>query len=140
MSYGSNPSRYLENEVLSRSPEWLVPLLYEHLIKNLTRASVQIEAGDLEGKATSLGLAHRIVTELLSSLDRERGGELAGRLASIYVFLAGEILTVGRSLDTAYLQRLIELVSELHGAWVQAAEEVAPRGRTGSPALSAAVA
>lgn len=140
MSYGSNPSRYLENDVLSRSPEWLVPLLYEHLIKNLTRASIHIEAGNLEGKSFSLDLANQIVMELLSTLDHERGGEIAKNLSSLYTYLVGEIIAIGRTLDTEHLRRLIGLVSELHEAWVKAAEQVAPRGRTGLPALSAAVA
>ena len=137
MTYGSVTSQYLEAEILSRPKEWLVPLIYEHLISALTRARVQIEKGDLEGKATSLQKASDIVFELLIALDRERGGELAAQLASVYNFLAAEILTVGRTMDTAYLQRLTGIVTELHEAWVQAAEQVAPRTRGGgAPSLT----
>ena len=137
MTYGSVTSQYLEAEILSRPKEWLVPLIYEHLISALTRARVQIEKGDLEGKAVSLQKASDIVFELLIALDRERGGELATQLASVYNFLAAEILTVGRTMDTAYLKRLTAIVTELHEAWVQAAEQVAPRGRSGgAPSLA----
>lgn len=127
MSYHSANDRYLENEILSRPKEWLVPLLYQHLISSLSRASVQIEVRDIEGKAASLDRASRILFELLGSLDHEQGGEIAARLAELYSYLAGEIITVGRTLDAEHLQRLIGILSELHEAWVQAAEQVAPR-------------
>ncbi len=128
-------ARYLEAEVMSRPKQWLVPLLYEHLLANLKRASVQIEARDLEGKAASLSRASAIVFELLASLDFEKGGELAKRLAALYAYFATEITTVGRSLDVAHLARLIEMIAGLHESWVQAAEATSPR--SGSPRMVA---
>lgn len=128
MSYTAQTSRYLENEVLSRSPEWLVPLLYEHLLGSMRRAIVQIETENLEGRAESLSRASAIVGELLASLDRTNGGALADGLAGLYAYIAIELLEVGRSGGVGSLPRLIGLVEELHEAWVQAAESVAPRG------------
>lgn len=136
MSYGSITSRYLENDVLSRPKEWLVPLLYEHLITSLNRATFQIESRDLAGKAASLDKASRIVLELLGSLDYERGGEIAVSLASLYSFFVGEIHAAGRTLDTTNLKRLVVMATELHEAWVQAAEQVAPRGRSGASSIA----
>ena len=140
MSYASQTSRYLENDVLSRSPEWLVTLVYEALLTNLRRAEVQIEAGDIEGKATSLTRAGALVGELLSSLDAERGGEIASRLAALYSYFALEIMNIGRSLDTVALRRLIVMLEELRGAWVQAAEQVAPRAPGSSRTLAVSAA
>jgi flagellar secretion chaperone FliS len=134
MAYGSPNTQYLEADVMSRPREWLVPLLYEHLLSSLRRAGVQIEVGDLGGKSASIEKASSIVMELIATLDRERGGELASQLAALYGFFAGEILTVSRTLELERLERLIALIEELHGSWVQAAEAVAPRGR---PTLAA---
>lgn len=129
MSYTSQSSRYLENDVLTRSPEWLVTLIYETLLTNLRRAGVQIENGDYEGKAESLGRAGALVNELIATLDREKGGEIADRLSALYAYFALEIMNVGRSLDGGSLGRLIVMIEELHDAWVQAAEQLAPRSR-----------
>jgi flagellar secretion chaperone FliS len=134
MSYGGGSSRYLEADVLSRQKEWLVPLMYDHLLSSLRRAAAQIEAGDLEGKAASLDKASGIVLELIATLDFERGGELASRLSALYAYFANEIITIGRTLDVAHLNRLIEMVAGLHDAWARAAESIAPRSRTGAPA------
>jgi flagellar secretion chaperone FliS len=140
MSYASQSAHYLEADVMSRQKEWLVPLLYEHLLSNLRRARAQIEAGDIEGKATSVERASAIVMELLGSLDTEKGGEIAERLGSLYGFFAGEILTASRTLDVARLDRVLAMISELHASWVAAAESLAPRGRGGSASFGARLA
>lgn len=141
MTYGAvQMTRYLENEVMSRSPEWLVPLVYEALLTSLRRAAVHIENGDIEGKAVSLARAGALVAELMATLDRDKGGEIAERLSSLYAYFSLEIMNIGRSLDHTALARLIAMVDELHDAWVQAAEQVAPRsgGSFRSVSVSAA--
>ena len=82
MTYDEERNRYLETQVVSSSPEQLVPLMYQHLLVNLKKAGDQIESGDQEGKAQSLQKASAIVFELLASLDLEQGGDIAMRLAS----------------------------------------------------------
>lgn len=133
MSYNAQSARYLESEVMSRSQEWLIPLLYEHLLAGLHRASVQIANGDIEGKAISLERANTILLELVAALDHEQGGPLARHLSALYAFFVGELLTVGRTLDTARLGRLISMIGELHEGWVEAAESIAPRNRGAAP-------
>ncbi len=133
MGYSANSSKYLENDVVSRPKEWLVPLLYEHLLAHLRRAHAQIQQRDYEGKAASLEKASAIVIELMGALDREKGGELAERLAALYGYFCTEILAIGRSLDIARLGKMTDMISSLHESWVIAA-------RTQWPSSSAAVA
>lgn len=121
MGYSAYTSKYLENDVVSRSKEWLVPLLYEHLLAQLRRAAVQIEQRDFEGKGASLEKASAIVIELMGSLDREKGGELAQRLAALYAYFGTEIMAVGRTLDVARLNKIMEMAASLHESWVIAA-------------------
>lgn len=126
MGYSAYTSRYLENDVVSRPREWLVPLLYEHLLAQLRRAATQIEQRDYEGKAASLERASDILIELMGALDHERGGELADRLAALYAYFATEIIVVGRSLDSGRLGRTVAMVATLHESWVIAARAQAP--------------
>lgn len=121
-------ARYMEHEVMSRSKEWLVPLMFEHLLLNLRRAAKQMESGDVAGRATSMSRASSILFELLGSLDQEHGGAVAAQLASLYTFLATQLLDVGRRNDQMGLQRIIGIVAELHEGFRLAAEQVAPRG------------
>jgi flagellar protein FliS len=128
MGYSAYTSKYVENDVMSRPKEWLIPLLYEHLLAHLRRAHVQIEARDFEGKAVSLEKASSIVIELLSTLDRDKGGELAQRLAALYAYFGTEILAVNRSLDVMALGKVIDMVASLHESWVIAARTQWPAG------------
>ncbi|MDH3222888.1 MAG: flagellar export chaperone FliS [Gemmatimonadota bacterium] len=128
MTYDKERSRYLETQVVSSSPEQLVPLLYQHLLVNLKKAGDQIRENDLEGKAVSLHKASAIVFELMSSLDLEQGGEIAMRLASLYAYFTRRISEVGRTLDESIIQELVELVGSLHESWLEVAarQESAP--------------
>lgn len=130
MGYSAYKSKYLENDVVSRPKEWLVPLLYEHLMAHLRRAQAQIQQRDYEGKAASLEKATAIVVELMGALDREKGGELAQRLAALYGYFGSEILAVGRSLDIARLGKMTDMVSSLHESWVIAARAQSPNSST----------
>lgn len=136
--YGGKQTAYLEAEVMSRPKEWLVPLLYEHLVSNLRRAAVQMEVNDVVGRTESLDRASAIVLELAASLDREAGGQLAQQLSALYAYFLTEILQIGLTRNSARLEKLTALVAELGEAWAQAAEQVAPRAAARSAAVSAA--
>lgn len=123
--YKQQLTAYQDNEVLSAPPERLVPLLYEGLLKNLRRAVKQMRARDIEGKADSVQKASAIVFELVGSLDFERGGDLAGRLAGLYAYFAREITEASRLLDEARMEAVIDMVADLHEAWDQAARQLA---------------
>ncbi len=76
-------------------------------------------------RRAGLGRASDIVFELLSALDREKGGELASRLAALYGYFISEISQIGRTLDQERLARLISIVASLHTSWIEAAKQVA---------------
>ena len=122
MSYEEERGRYLETQIVSSSPEQLVPLMYQHLLVNLRKAGDQIEAGDKEGKAESLQRASAIVFELMGSLDMEKGGEIAMRLASLYTYFSRRISEAGRTLNRDIINELMELVGSLHESWLDAAK------------------
>lgn len=122
--YGSREGAYRDVEVLSSSPERVVLLLYEKLLASLKRGAHCIRSREIATKHENLTRAGDIVCELLSSLDHERGGELAGRLASLYTFWGKEITDGGRALDAGRIDRVQGMVAELHESWKVAVEAV----------------
>lgn len=120
MTHSAGAGAYRASAILGSSPEQLVPLLYQHLLVNLTRGAALIRAGDIEGKSAALGKASDILFELLESLDFEAGGEVAPRLAALYAYFLQEINAAGRSMDADRTERLLGMVERLHGAWRQA--------------------
>jgi flagellar secretion chaperone FliS len=121
----------LEREILSRTPEQIVPLLYEHLLTNLHDATHCIENGDLHGRSRHIDRSLAILFELMGSLDLDRGGELADRLGALYSYFATEIIGIGRSGDTELLRRIMDMIRTLHHSWEHAAAATA--GRPAAP-------
>jgi flagellar protein FliS len=128
VAYVPKINRYLENEILSRPREWLVPLLYEHAVASLRRASVRLEGGDVGAMVTEGQRAVAIIGELLSTLDMEKGGAVAVQLDSLYRFLLTELMDIQWKKDRRRLLRVVAVLEDLQQAWVAAAEQVAPRG------------
>jgi flagellar protein FliS len=121
MSYGKQAARYRETEVLTATPGQLVVLLYDHLLISLRRARVAMEAGDVEAQGECLEKARTILTELLVTLDRDRGAEVAANLGSLYSFLLGELVQVGIRADVRRLDRVTNMIGELRDAFAQLA-------------------
>ena len=119
MSYSRQATRYRETEVLTATPGQLVVLLYDHLLVSLRRARAAMEARDAEAAGESLEKSRTVLTELLVTLDRERGGEVAANLAALYAFLLGELVQVGVRNDLARLDRVTHMLGELRDAFAQ---------------------
>jgi flagellar protein FliS len=110
-------------DVLTMSPAQRLVALYSHLLLNLRHARRAMAAGDIAGRSGAVMKALDVLNELLFSLDREQGGDLADRLAAIYTHLLGEVTAADRQQDTARLDRVTEIVASLHEAWVAAAAQ-----------------
>jgi flagellar protein FliS len=102
-------------------------MLYDNLLVGLRRAHMAMEAGNIELRGQHLAKCRDIVAELLSTLDHERGGEVAANLSALYAFFLTELLDLGRTSDVARLDRVTGCVQELRDAFSQVASGGSPR-------------
>lgn len=124
MSYGSfakSAARYREMEVSSATPGQLVVILYDHLLTHLARARHLLGPDQIGPRSDALLVCRNVVTELLVTLDRERGGDVALQLGAIYSFILGELTTLGLRPDAARLDRIANIMQELRDAFAQVA-------------------
>lgn len=112
--------RYRETEVLSATPGELVVLVYDHLLGSLLRCRGAIAAKDIEGRLAEVGRARDAVSELLATLDREKGGAVASQLAGLYAFFLRELSTLGVEPQVDRLDRIVAMVRDLREAFVGA--------------------
>lgn len=119
--YNANAARYQELEVMSAKPGQLVVLVYDHLLASLRRAELAMEGGDIEQRTMQLAKVRDAIGELLVTLDHEKGGEIAGQLASLYSFFLTELVDVNRRQDRARLGRITAMVRELRDAFAEIA-------------------
>jgi len=82
---------YRREEVLTASPVRLVVRVLAGAIGALERARRHVESGDALSGRTEVGRATGLVAELLGALDRDRGGDIAARLDTLYRFVLRRI-------------------------------------------------
>jgi flagellar secretion chaperone FliS len=126
MSYGKNnnsASRYREMEVLSATPGQLVVMVYDHLLQNLHRAHLAMEKDDAVMRGEALGKSREALSELLATLDHDKGGAIAQQLASLYTFFLGELATIGVRPDLTKLERITAMTADLREAFATAAAQ-----------------
>ncbi|MBL8958714.1 MAG: flagellar export chaperone FliS [Gemmatimonadetes bacterium] len=129
MSYAAvtkQATRYKEAEVLSATPGQLVLTIFDHILVNLSRARLRLDDKDGAARSEALERARAGLTELLVSLDRPRGGDIAGNLASLYVFWLGELSVLGVKPNAQRLDAIIAMITELRGAFSEVVATVTP--------------
>ncbi len=124
MSYVSQTTSYRDMELRSASPERLVVFVFEQLVINLERARIAMERHDVELRVAALRRARGLVSELMATLDFERGGSIARQLADLYQYLMYELVDIGQRGDVPTLQKLIGIVTDLRDGFTVAATQV----------------
>jgi flagellar protein FliS len=126
--YATATDAYLENRVLSADPMELVRMLYQAAIGAVRTARHSLEAGDIAARSHSINKAYAIVAELQTSLDHERGGDLAARLDGLYDYLRRKLVEANFNQSDAGLAEVLSLLSNLAEGWDGAANSLKPAG------------
>jgi len=110
-------SRYrqldLEAKVAAASPHGLVLMLFERLQQLLREAELALERGDRVARCRAFEKALAIVDGLETTLDSERGGEVAATLRRTYGLLRDRIVSGRRET----LAEAREIADALADAW-----------------------
>ena len=114
---------YLQAEVQTATPQKLQLMLIEAAIKNVHRTKRAWEEEKFEAACDSLSLAQDIVAEILSSVDKEGSPELAGKIASIYVFIFRRLSEAGMTHDQEKLDEALRVLNSERETWRQVCEK-----------------
>ena len=120
----SNPNplnAYRETKIKTASQGKLIIMLYDEAVKQINVAADSLEQPKpkLDLVNNSIIRAQEMVTELMVSLDFERGGEIAQSLFSLYMFFNRQLMESNLNKDPETLRRLGGMLDELRGAWAQ---------------------
>lgn len=122
--------RYLETAVETASPVRLIVMLYDGAIRFINEAAYAIRQRDYETKNAKIQRAQRILTELICSLDFEKGGEIARNLYRLYNYMYNQLIEANIEDSYERLEHVVNLLSELREAWdaiaTQADAQVTP--------------
>jgi flagellar protein FliS len=130
----------METSVISASPHKLIVLLYDGALTAIKSAAVHMAAGNIVEKGAAVAKALDIINNgLRASLDKKAGGEIAGNLDALYVYMTERLLTASLQNNTALLDEVQTLLVDLRDAWTQIGEKPAqPSEMSHHPVLASA--
>ncbi|MDR0399835.1 MAG: flagellar export chaperone FliS [Treponema sp.] len=129
MAYTSQVSAYRETRIKTAGQGQLVLMLYDEAVKQLDRGLELLalnsqgkkDPGRIEKISKAMLKAQEILTELMASLDFERGADIAKNLFALYTWFNQELLEANLKQDPRRITVVRNMVHELRGAWAQIA-------------------
>jgi flagellar secretion chaperone FliS len=108
---------YVESRVLSADGIELIRLLYQACTSAVRDARRHLENREIAERSRCITKAWEILAELVHSLDRERGGEIAARLGGLYDYMQRRLLEANLQQADAPLAEVLGLLTTLSEAW-----------------------
>jgi flagellar protein FliS len=107
-----------QSSVEFASPHQLIDLLFDGLVVALASARGALQRGDVSAKGVQIMRAVRLLNEgLKAGLDKERGGALAERLASLYDYCIERLTLANVRNDGEMLAEVAALIAPVAQGW-----------------------
>ena len=116
---GIYQNAYKKASVNTLEQNKLIIMLYDGAIKNASFAVEHMKSGEIEKVHNCLIKAKNIVTELMATLNMEKGGDVAKNLQSLYSYMFSQLIEANMEKKTQPIVVVIELLKELRVAWVE---------------------
>ena len=117
-----NPyQQYRATKVETAGSVDLVVMLYQGAVRFIRLSIEALERNDGKTAHANLVRAQDIVVELLGSLNREAGGQIAEQLASIYDYCFRRLVTANVKKDPVPAREVLGIMRDLGTAWQQIA-------------------
>lgn len=111
-------NQYRENSIYTASPEELTLMLYNGLVKFIMKAQYEISKGNMEGANENILKSQAIVTELMSTLDKQY--EVASSLELMYDYMKRRLIEANVKKSNEILNEVLSYAKELRDTWEQA--------------------
>ena len=119
-NYGGNyQNAYKKASVNTLDQTKLIIMLYDGAIKNASFAVEHMKSGQIEKVHDCLIKTKNIVTELMATLNMDRGGDIANNLQSLYSYMFSQLIEANMNKKTEPVVVVIDLLKELRAAWTQ---------------------
>jgi flagellar protein FliS len=115
-------SSYQKVQVETTDSLKLVVMLYEGAINFLEQARLRVAENQVAEKGILINKVVAIVSELQSSLNMDKGGEVAQSLDRVYSYLINRLLEANINSDAGAISEVIKHLRILMNAWKKVAE------------------
>lgn len=122
--YGNDPKEFghyqqsdLAIQAAAANPHQLVLMLFNGLMDELVRAKSHLAARRYERKAQSINKCIDILNALTSSLDFDKGGELAVSLANLYDYCVYRLYDASHKLSADAINEVEVILGNIQQGW-----------------------
>ncbi len=115
-----------QSGVYAADPHRLIQMLLQGAMDKIALAKGFMERGDVAEKGRHISRAISIVDGLRASLDKDKGGEIATNLESLYDYMERRLLMANLKNDLDALSEVADLLRDLKEAWDGIGQQVKP--------------
>jgi flagellar protein FliS len=108
---------YQKNQVAGMGQRDLILLLYNGALKFLGQAQEELDNDRTDVFADRVERVHRIIYHLYTTLDFDKGGEIAEKLGSLYSFVISQLYILNSTRSPEIIEDLREILSGLKDGW-----------------------
>jgi flagellar protein FliS len=115
-----------EGLVAEASPTRLVQIMYEQIVSELAvaqgcmqRIKNNLPLPEVIAKGKAMGKAIRLINQLNSTLDMERGQAVAANLHSLYIYMLARLTQANAINDSHIVAEISALVRKVKSGWDQ---------------------
>ena len=119
----SKLTQYRKSETGNKSVPELIVMVYDGAIDNLKKAAEFYKAENMQDGYEAMEKAKRFVVHLYTTLDEEKGGEIAANLSELYAYLIERMNFVQATKDIETINDSIDVLSNIMEGWVGLAEQ-----------------
>lgn len=117
MAYGKYIQEYQKSAIAGASPVGIIVMLYDAAISFMEQGKAAMAVKDYDKQNTLLQKAQRIVTELMGSLDMDKGGEVAKNLMSLYSYAWNELVQANVHDKPECIDHALMVFTEIRESW-----------------------
>ena len=128
LAYQPQVNAYKRNEVYTADPGTVLLMLYQGAIDFLKKAKERLGEGDLAGKGAYISKAHAIISEFISSLNHDVGGDISQKLEDLYRFMLDQLVEAHVGNDSKPLDEVVSLLETLQQGWQGAVVQARQQG------------
>lgn len=108
----------IEQGAADASPYRLILMLMDGAVTRIAVAKGQIQRREIASKGEVIGSIISIIEGLRVSLDKDKGGELAGNLEALYDYMERRLVEANLKNNPAILEEVADLLGQIREAWV----------------------
>jgi len=99
------------------SPHRLIQMLLDGALEKMIIARSHIERNEIKAKGEHISWAIRIIGGLQASLDKDKGGEIAETLGSLYIYVVEKLSEANATNDISKLNEAIAIIKNIKEGW-----------------------